>query len=447
MAAPRTGAFAPHPGKPCMRPLLRPLARSVALALALFALSGGAHADSPAPPPPAAAPPCACADKAGENARSPVTIIVSIDGFRADYLDRGVTPALSRLAAEGVRARMIPSFPSKTFPNHEAIATGLRPDRSGIVGNRMVDARRPGDVFTMATQDPWWWEESTPIWVAAEKAGIATATMFWPGANLRVLGTYPTDWQQFSKDITSRQRIDAVIDWARRPAANRPKLLVAYLETVDAAGHAYGPDAPETTQAIADVDVQIGRLRDALAAMGQPANLLVVSDHGMAAIAPERAVPLYKRLAPGLAEVVEDGPYATINPLPGQDAALAAVLLAPQAHMQCRRKADLPERLHYGHNARVPAFVCLADMGWIIQGDAPKADAAPVHGGTHGWDNQAPEMRALFLATGPAFRPGTTLPDFDNVDVEPLLRRLIGLPAHDAAIDGTAAVFAPALAR
>lgn len=432
-----------------MRPHLRPLARSAALAhgllaLALIALPGAARADSPAPPP--ATP--ACADSTAEkDARAPITILVSIDGFRADYLDRGVTPALSRLAAEGVRARMIPSFPSKTFPNHEAIATGLRPDRSGIVGNRMVDARRPGDVFTMATQDPWWWEESTPIWVAAEKAGIATATMFWPGANLRVLGTYPTDWQQFSKDITSRQRIDAVIDWARRPAANRPKLLIAYLETVDAAGHAYGPDAPETTQAIADVDVQIGRLRAALADMGQPANLLVVSDHGMAAIAPERAIPLYRQLAPGLAEVVEEGPYATLNPLPGREAALAAVLLAPQAHMQCRRKADLPERLHYGRNARVPAFVCLADMGWIIQGTAPKAEAAPVHGGTHGWDNQAPEMRALFLAAGPAFRPGTALPDFDNVDVEPLLRRLIGLPAHEGAIDGTAAVFAPALIR
>lgn len=434
-----------------MRPHLRPLARSAALAhgllaLALIALPGAARADSPAPPP--ATPACACADSATEkDARAPITILVSIDGFRADYLDRGVTPALSRLAAEGVRARMIPSFPSKTFPNHEAIATGLRPDRSGIVGNRMVDARRPGDVFTMATQDPWWWEESTPIWVAAEKAGIATATMFWPGANLRVLGTYPTDWQQFSKDITSRQRIDAVIDWARRPAANRPKLLIAYLETVDAAGHAYGPDAPETTQAIADVDVQIGRLRAALADMGQPANLLVVSDHGMAAIAPERAIPLYRQLAPGLAEVVEEGPYATLNPLPGREAALAAVLLAPQAHMQCRRKADLPERLHYGRNARVPAFVCLADMGWIIQGTAPKAEAAPVHGGTHGWDNQAPEMRALFLAAGPAFRPGTPLPDFDNVDVEPLLRRLIGLPAHEGAIDGTAAVFAPTLTR
>lgn len=434
-----------------MRPHLRPLARSAALAhgllaLALIALPGAARADSPAPPPAPTA--CACADSAAEkDARAPITILVSIDGFRADYLDRGVTPALSRLAAEGVRARMIPSFPSKTFPNHEAIATGLRPDRSGIVGNRMVDARRPGDVFTMATQDPWWWEESTPIWVAAEKAGIATATMFWPGANLRVLGTYPTDWQQFSKDITSRQRIDAVIDWARRPAANRPKLLIAYLETVDAAGHAYGPDAPETTQAIADVDVQIGRLRAALADMGQPANLLVVSDHGMAAIAPERAIPLYRQLAPGLAEVVEEGPYATLNPLPGREAALAAVLLSPQAHMQCRRKADLPERLHYGRNARVPAFVCLADMGWIIQGTAPKAEAAPVHGGTHGWDNQAPEMRALFLAAGPAFRPGTALPDFDNVDVEPLLRRLIGLPAHEGAIDGTAAAFAPALIR
>lgn len=432
-----------------MRPILRSLVRTAVLALAAAALPGPATARTQAQPValPAPYPACACTAPAAAETRTPITILISIDGFRADYMDRGVTPNLASLAANGVRARMTPSFPSKTFPNHEAIATGLRPDRSGIVGNRMIDPRRPGETFTMATQDPWWWEESTPIWVAAEKAGIPTATMFWPGANLKIAGVFPTDWQAFSKNVTSRQRIDAVIDWARRPAANRPRLLIGYIETVDAAGHEYGPDAPETTQAVAEADAQIGRLRTALAAMGQPANLIVVSDHGMAALAPDRVVPLYRRLSANDATVVEEGPYAAIAPQPGREAAVAAALLAPQDHARCYRKEALPKRLHYGHNPRVPAFICLADVGWYIQASPPQADAHPVHGGNHGWDNRAPEMRALFVAAGPAFRPGTTLADFDNVDVEPLLRRLIGLPPHDAAIDGTAAPFAPALTR
>ena len=74
-------------------------------------------------------------------------------------------------------------------------------------------------------------------------------------------------------------------------------------------------------------------------------------------------------------------------------------------------------------------------------------DGNPEHpddGGDHGYDPASPDMRALFLATGPAFRPGTRLPVFDNVAIEPLLRRLIGLaPGKDR--DGTVAPVKKAL--
>ena len=91
-----------------------------------------------------------------QMADAPVTILVSIDGFRPDYLDRGVTPNLSALAAGGVSAAMRPSFPSVTFPNHWTLVTGKVPDHHGIVGNRMEDPARPGEAFTMASDDPFW---------------------------------------------------------------------------------------------------------------------------------------------------------------------------------------------------------------------------------------------------------------------------------------------------
>ena len=100
----------------------------------------------------------------------PLTVLISIDGFRADYLDRGVTPVLSALAAGGVRADMRPSFPSKTFPNHYALVTGLRPDRNGIVDNNMYDVAITPQKFTMSAavaSDPRWWNEAEPIWVIA----------------------------------------------------------------------------------------------------------------------------------------------------------------------------------------------------------------------------------------------------------------------------------------
>lgn len=377
--------------------------------------------------------------------RAPVTILISIDGFRPDYLTRGATPVLSQLAAAGVTAAMRPSFPSKTFPNHYAIVTGLRPDRSGIVANRFVDPERPDERFTMATTDPFYWDEGTPLWVAAEAAGIRTATMFWPGSNVPIHGTYPSDWQQFNQAVTGRQRVDAVIDWLRRPAESRPRFLTLYFDTVDTAGHRYGVSAPETTAAVAEVDTLIGRLRSGLSALDQPANLVIVSDHGMADVGADRVIRLDAMLPPEAFQAIETGPYAGLAPQPGHEAEVDAALLAPHEHMQCWHRERIPARLHYGRNPRVPPIVCLADVGWVILAAPPPPDW-PVAGGNHGWDNDAPAMRALFVASGPAFVAGRTLPDFDNVDVEPLLRTLIGLPPqHD--IDGTAAPFADALVR
>jgi len=380
-----------------------------------------------------------------EAQKAPVTILVSIDGFRADYLTRGITPNLSALAASGISAAMRPSFPSVTFPNHYTLVTGLRPDRSGIVGNRMEDARKPGVVFTMQTDDPFWWTEAEPIWVTAEKAGIHTATMFWPGSNVDFGGVRPTDWQQYAHDVNDRQRVDAIIDWLRRPAVTRPTLLTLYFDEVDTAGHKYGPDATELNDTVRHVDEAIGRLRQGLADLGQPANLVIVADHGMAAISAERVVRLDKLLRDGSFTAIADGPYAAITPLPGETAAVEKALLGQHDHYACYRKGELPARLHYGTNPRVPPIVCLAETGWLVLTRDPPADHPP-SGGAHGFDNAAPEMLALFIAAGPAIKPVGQIATFDNVDVAPLLRDLIGLP-QATGLDGDDAPFQHALGR
>jgi predicted AlkP superfamily pyrophosphatase or phosphodiesterase len=400
------------------------------------------------------APPSAIAQTpvaaAPAEQRPPVTILVSIDGFRADYLDRGVTPNLSALAAKGVHAAMRPSFPSKTFPNHWTLVTGLRPDRSGIVANSMEDSARPGETFTMETDDPYWWNESEPLWVTAEKAGIRTATMFWPGSNVAVGGTRakdwpnditggtrPEDWQQFNMAVNNTQRVNAVLDWARRPAAIRPAFLTLYFDTIDTAGHTWGPDDPRTTAAVGEIDASIGALVRGLDEMGQPANLVIVADHGMAATSSERTIALDRIADPADYRVVESGTYAALAPVPGHEAALETRLLKPHDHVTCWRKSEIPARFHYGSNPRIQPYLCLAETGWLIVKKAPtKAEA----GGNHGYDNMAPEMAALFIASGPSIRPAGTLPSFDNVDVAPLLRDLIGLPPGKG-LDGDDAPF------
>lgn len=402
------------------------LAHIIAASLALASL--GACTQLPAPQARAAA----------EKAQAaPVTILVSIDGFHPDYLKRGVTPVMSRLAAEGAQGWMRPSFPSKTFPNHYTIVTGLRPDRNGIVANKMEDPRRPNEVFTMASDDPFWWNEATPIWVDAEKAGVRTATMFWPGSNVAnggtrapswpytiTGGTRPQDWQQFNQEVSNLQRVNAVIDWLRRPVATRPGLVTLYFDTVDTAGHRFGPAAPETNAAIADVDAMIGTLEQGLAELGQRANIVLVSDHGMAATSSARGIPLDAIADPADYRLVEGGPYAAIMATPGRAAALEQKLLRPHDHMECWKKSDIPARFHYGRNPRVPDYLCLAEIGWSI---TESASRPAFDGGAHGYDHEAPEMAALFIANGPAFRRGVDAGTFDNVDIQPLLARLIGI--------------------
>jgi len=396
----------------------------------------------------ASAPAVAPLPAVSQEVRPPVTILISIDGFRADYLTRGVTPVMSRLAAEGASGPMRPSFPSKTFPNHWTIVTGVRPDRHGITANKIEDPEWPDKPFTMSTDDPKWWNAAEPIWVAAEKAHIRTGTMFWPGANVafggRRTGHYddieggarPEDWAQFNMAITSEQRVNGVLDWVRRPAATRPRFYTVYFDTIDTAGHNFGPDDPRTTEAVAEIDKVIGTLVDGLAAMDQPVNFVIVADHGMAQTSSERQVALNQELPAGSYRVIEGGPYATLEAMPGQEAVLEKALLGRHAHYECWRKADIPARFHYGSNERIPPLFCLADIGWQVFDKPPRKAEI---GGNHGYDNFAPEMTALFIASGPAFRPGT-LPAFDNVDVYPLLRDLLGLKQVEG-LDGSDTVF------
>ncbi len=414
------------------------------------ALALSARATAPTPPS------TGIAASATPDPRPPVVILVSIDGFRPDYLNRGVTPRLNALAADGISASMRPSFPSKTFPNHWTIVTGLVPDHHGIVGNRMIDPSRPDDPFKLTTDDPWWWNAAEPLWVTAEKAGIRTATEFWPGASIAwgstakkddhgiiAGGTRPSDWHQFEANVSGPQRVDAVIDWMRRPAATRPRFVTLYFDTVDSAGHEFGPRSTQVTATVADVDRSIGRLVDGLAALGQSANLVIVADHGMAATSTDRVVAMDRIANPADFQLVETGPYASIDAVPGHEAALDAALIKPHDHLACWRKAQIPARLRYGTNARVPAYLCLADIGWLALKTMPtKAET----GGNHGYDNAAPDMRALFVADGPAFAHGRTLPPFDNVDIAPLLRDLLGLPPGEN-LDGADTPFRGVLRR
>ena len=404
------------------------------LSATLFALAGCTTATTPASLATAMAP---------QERRNPVTILISIDGFRPDYLRRGITPNLNALANAGISAPMRPSFPSKTFPNHYTLVTGTRPDTNGIVGNTMRDIARPDEVFTMSTKDPFWWAEGEPIWITAEKQGVRAATMFWPGSEVPLEGLRPSDWWPFSQDLSNDRRVNAVVDWMRRPAETRPRLVTLYFDTVDTAGHKFGPQpGKELNAAIADVDSEIGRLKAALDSLGQRADFVIVSDHGMAETSPDRVIDLDTIMPRNQYVLVTDGTYAGIDPMDSNIAAVTAAFVRPHDHMRCWAKADIPPRLHYGKNPRVPAIICLPETGWKAYQDVPEYMTGI--GGDHGYDNADPAMAALFIASGPDIKAEGQIPEFDNVDIYPLVARLARIAPHHN--EGDLAPFAGALA-
>ena len=364
--------------------------------------------------------------QAQEDTRKPVTILISIDGFRADYLDRGITPHLSRLAAEGAHGKLRPSFPTKTFPNHYAMVTGKRPDTNGIVGNNMIDPRRPDVTFSLGdpkqSLDPFWWDEAEPAWITADKAGVRSATMFWPGSEVAIHEKRPPDWLRYDRHVGYAQRVNTILDWMRRPSDIRPAFVTLYFEAVDDAGHRFGPDSAEVNAAITEVDKRIGDLTAGLAAIGQPARLLVVADHGMRAIDESRVIQLADLVDLPSIIAVETGPYAAIEPAAGTDNRVYDALLKPHDHMNCNRREELPERLHYGRNPRVAAIICIAEPGWSIIAGTP---SWPVKGGAHGYDNQDPQMLALFVASGTGLKGDVGT--IDNIEVYPLLMLLLGV--------------------
>jgi predicted AlkP superfamily pyrophosphatase or phosphodiesterase len=368
-------------------------------------------------------------------ARTPhTTIMISIDGFRASYLDRGVTPNLAALAAGGVRASLRPSFPSVTFPNHFTLITGLYPDHHGIVDNHFED-HRLGRVWdlgdTRERADPVWWTGGVALWATAMAQGVNPAVEFWPSWGVGPGGRLPELFETFDPAVTMDAEAARMLSWLDLPADRRPRLILGYFYPVDHAGHQFGPQSPEVARTLGEADAAIGRLVEGLKAKGLfgRTNIIVVADHGMTETSDDRAIRLDDYVDPAGVRIITSGALAGLEPAPGKEAEVASALLGRRGHMTCWRKAAMPARFHYGSNPRIPPILCLADLGWTIGSKAQLAHGVGVRG-SHGYDPEAPDMAAVFVAHGPDFRRGVVWPKFDNVDVYPMLAKIIGVRAE-----------------
>jgi len=415
--------------------------------LALLALAAGCrHAANTA---------AVTTDTIAGNTQPPTLIVLSFDGWRWDYDRKAPTPNLHRLMARGVRAeRLIPSFPSKTFPNHYTIVTGLYPGHHGIVANTMYDPTT-GLRFSLANREAvgdaqWWGGE--PLWVTLHRHGLRAATLFWPGSEAPIGGMRPHDWLLYDHTLTNTKRVDRVLNWLDRPTADRPALITAYFSDTDDAGHDHGPESVELREAVGRLDVALGQLIDGIAARGltDRVNLVIASDHGMSETSVDRVIViddyLEDYLRAGSVEIIDLDPTISLVPRGASVDEVYRRLAGAHPHLRVYRKEHSPAHWRYRDHPRIPAIVGVADDGWRVSRRLEKQAASVATavkrtvGGAHGYDPQVRSMHGLFVAAGPSFRRGVVVPPFENVHIYHALAAALNVPA--APNDGD-----PAIAR
>ncbi|GIY14571.1 hypothetical protein CDAR_391741 [Caerostris darwini] len=363
----------------------------------------------------------------------PPLLLVSLDGFRPDYLLRGLTPTLERLSRCGSAPLfMQPVFPTKTFPNHYSQVTGLYPSSHGIIDNFMVDPQT-GKVFKLSSdtaRESFWWE-GEPIWVTAEKQGKKAATFFWPGSEVRIKDTRPSYYRNYSHELPFEERVDQVLRWLDLPPPERPSLLTLYMNEPDTAAHKHGIHAKQTNEALIKVDGLVERLFSGIQMrnLTNCINIFIMSDHGMADIDCSRSLNLAKLIDISSVETT-DGALGRLRVADGANTTLEALtrdLQCRSDHMRVYRKEQLPVRVHYADHPRIEPLYLDMDSGWSLMKKEPQKKDYKCTGGMHGYDNLFPDMRATFMAVGPSIKRNYTSEPFVNIELYELMCDLIGV--------------------
>ena len=383
------------------------------------------------------------------NGAEKVTILISMDGFRHDYLDHHETPHFDQFIKEGVSAEaLIPAFPTKTFPNHYTLATGLYPAQHGIITNVMYDTLwketfRIGAGSPSTRQGKWF--EGEPVWVTAEKQGKKSATFFWPGSDAEIQGVRPTYRKVFDPTISYEARIKQVLEWLQMSLEVRPSLITLYFGQPDKEGHRHGPHSSQVKEAVQEMDQYLGMLMDGIGKLNmlQQVNVVIVSDHGMAEISPDRCIFLDDYIDIETIDLINWGPFADLFPKTSVNQVLKK-LKGVHPRLNAWHKDSLPEAWQYGNHRRIPPILLTTDAGWMITTKYLHRTRVPAHrGGTHGYDPSNSDMRTIFLAYGPAFRAGEKLPPVENIHIYSLLCRLLDIePSANA---GDVSVFSSVL--
>lgn len=366
----------------------------------------------------------------------PYVLLISIDGYRYDYTKKYSPPTLSHLQEEGAAAdSLIPSFPSKTFPNHYTIVTGLYPENHGIVANYFYDLTRKPDNNLYKLRDPAvldsTWYGGSPIWSEAERQGMITASFFWPSDELEINGFRPSYAKKYDMTVPNRVRVQQILNWLKLPPADRPHFLTLYFSDVDSMGHSFGTESKQVQEAILSVDESIGTLMKGLEELSLPINVIIVSDHGMLNLNRDCVEYLddYANLKDDV--IVGDlGPQAALyitdkEKNPDHLDQIYSELRKKVKFSKVYKREDLPKNLHSSKNPRNGDIVVLGEVGCSLGIHDSRFRFITA---SHGYDPQkSREMQGIFYAYGPDIKSRQRIPSFENIHIYPFLLDLLKL--------------------
>lgn len=364
-----------------------------------------------------------------------VVVLISIDGFSWDYLAKGYypTPILDGFRKKGVTAQLHPQFPSKTFPNHYSIITGLYPDSHGIVANVFWDPVMQKTFAlsdTAGAKDPAWWG-GDPLWNVANRSGKISASYFWVGSEVYINGLRPTYVKQYDQSVPSIQRVEQVLQWLDMPSSKRPSFITMYFSEVDSAGHRYGPNSHAVATAVKELDASLGTLFYGITARQSALDIqtIVVSDHGMQEIGGGVFLDKYLNASDLAMCKIPDMNTPSIKIWVDEDkVAHIYAKLRNIPHAKAYLKHEIPENLHFNTSRRIAPIFVLADIGYLITTTEIWSHyPALLTGGSHGWDPVNANMTGIFLAQGSRFPQSSVTKSFQNIEVYNLVSAILGL--------------------
>ncbi|XP_038625296.1 ectonucleotide pyrophosphatase/phosphodiesterase family member 3 [Tachyglossus aculeatus] len=379
----------------------------------------------------------------------PPVILFSMDGFRAEYLQTWNTlmPNINKLKTCGVHSPYMRAvYPTKTFPNHYTIVTGLYPETHGIIDNSMYDVNLNKN-FSLSSNEKFssaWWG-GQPIWLTAMYQGLKAGTYFWPGSDVAINGTYPSLYKIYNKLSPYGERVFSILRWLDLPKSERPDFYTLYVEEPDSAGHSSGPVSGNVIKNLELVDQTLGMLMDGLKQrnLHNCVNIIILADHGMDKTDCNQ-LEFMTDYFPKIDFFMFEGPAARIRAknIPTDFYSFDSEGIVK--NLSCRKEKqhfkpyltpDLPKRFHYANNIRIDKVHLYVDRQWMAVRSKAYTSCG---GGNHGYDNEFKSMEAIFLAHGPGFKEKTEVEPFENIEIYNLLCDLLHIqPAPNNGTHGS----------